>query len=179
MRYYEENFDDATAVFDANPRNAVRLLFRKPDPAGVGHPSATAFTRIQGGWFGSLDEAPEFPRDPDVVTEEDLDEYAEHLERNGFFGPNAYYMNHARNASYAESVANDGVLEMPALFVHATYDYVLPTTTTELAAPMREYCRDLTEETIQSGHWVAQEQPAALNSALARWLAARVPHLPR
>jgi len=43
-----------------------------------------------------------------------------------------------------------------------------------LAEPMRTYCRNLTEETIRAGHWVAQEKPAEVNAALVKWLATGV-----
>jgi rhodanese-related sulfurtransferase len=41
--------------------------------------------------------------------------------------------------------------------------------------PMRTYCRNLTEETIRSGHWLAQEKPVEVNAALVKWLAMTVP----
>ena len=90
MRYYEENFDDATRPMDANPRNMIRALFRKGSPEGMGKPAATAFIRKQG-WFGGLPEAPEVPIDEDVITEEELDVFAGALSRNGFFGPNSWH----------------------------------------------------------------------------------------
>jgi len=39
---------------------------------------------------------------------------------------------------------------------------------------MRTYCRNLTEETIRSGHWMAQEKPLEVNAALVKWLATAV-----
>jgi len=168
QRFYEEQFDRATRMFAANPYNTVKLLFRKGDPAGFGLPAGTAMTRINGGWFGPLDEAPDVPRDDDVVTEDDLQVYAEALARNGFFGPDAYYMNHAANAAYADRAVNGGRLEMPALFVAAQYDYVCEAITSSLAEPMRAYCARLDEAVVYSGHWMAQERPADVNRVLAR-----------
>ena len=49
---------------------------------------------------------------------------------------------------------------MPVLFLHAEYDYVCETMQSRLAEPMRTDCSDLTEVVVQSGHWMAQEQPA-------------------
>jgi hypothetical protein len=43
------------------------------------------------------------------------------------------------------------------------------------AEPMRGDCSDLTEVVVKSGHWMAQEQPVAVNAALTRWLAAKLP----
>ena len=59
---------------------------------------------------------------------------------------------------------------MPALFVHATYDYVCDTTTTGFAEPMRELCENLTERRLDCGHWMAQEKPTELNAILSEWL---------
>ena len=177
MRFYEERFDDARLAFEANSYNLVKLLFRKGDPAGFGQPAATSMTRVNGGWFGALGQAPDVPRDDDVVSENDLTEYANHLDRNGFFGPDSYYMNHARNAEYSATALDDGVLHLPVLFLAAQYDYVCDAITSDLALPMRERCRDLTEHVVYSGHWMAQERPLDVNSFLARWLATRFPQL--
>ena len=175
MKFYEENFEKATSTFAANPYNTVKLLFRKGDPNGFGQRTGTAMTRQLGGWFGPLTEAPDFPMDEDVVTETDLQIYAEALGRNGFFGPDAYYMNHSANAVYASKAANESYLDMPVLFIAAQYDYVCDAVTSKLAEPMRERCRQLDEEVVYSGHWMAQERPAEVNGALTRWLARRVP----
>ncbi len=40
---------------------------------------------------------------------------------------------------------------------------------------MRQYCRNLTEVIVPSGHWMAQEKPVEVNAAIARWLATTVP----
>ncbi|MEM7018477.1 MAG: alpha/beta hydrolase [Pseudomonadota bacterium] len=170
MRFYEENFAIATAGFEANAYNTAKLLFRKGDPAGQGQLAGTAMVRKNNGWFGGLAAAPDFSRDDDVVTEADLCIYASSLERNGFFGPDSYYMNHLANAEYAKSARNDGYLDMPALFLAAQYDYVCESITSRLAEPMRTYCRNLTEKTVYSGHWMAQEKPIDVNAALVQWL---------
>ncbi|MDG2112299.1 MAG: alpha/beta hydrolase [Actinomycetota bacterium] len=177
MRYYEENFADATSAFEVNPYNTAKLLFRKGNPAGFGQPSGTSKTRHNGGWFGDEAEAPDLPRDDDVVSEEELTEFATYLEQNGFLGPDSYYMNHERNAEYGARALHDGVLDMPVLFLGAQYDYTCDTITSELGAPMRSHCTDLTEEVVYSGHWMAQERPRDVNSALVRWLADKLPSL--
>jgi hypothetical protein len=40
---------------------------------------------------------------------------------------------------------------------------------------MRATCSDLTEVVVRSGHWMAQENPVAVNTALARFLAVKLP----
>jgi len=178
MKFYQENFARATAVFDADPYLTVKLLFRKGNPADAGKPAFTSSVRRNGGWFGPLEAAPDLPRDDDVVTEQDLRTYAAALTRNSFFGPDSYYMNHAANAAYVKSAPEP--LTMPVLFLHGRYDYVCETVQSRLAEPMRARCRDLTERIVDSGHWMTQERPHAVNAALAHWLATRVSgHWPR
>lgn len=179
MRYYEENFSRATAVMDANPANLVRLIFQKGDPGGMGQPAGTAMVRIMGGWFGEENEAPEVPRDEDIITEEELAVYAAHLARNGFFGPNSWYMNHAANAQYFEKSVNSGVIDMPALFLAAQYDYTCESVFSRLPEFMREKCTHLDEAVILSGHWMAQENPFAVNRELVKWIVGKIPDMIR
>ena len=174
MRYYEESFAESIAPMDADVYNFMKLAFRKGDPAGEGQRAFTATARRNHGFFSSS-EIPDFPRDADVVTEEDLSIYVAALERNGFFGPSSWYMNHTANAEYAKTEKNGGYLDMPVLFLNARYDYVCECTHSRLAEPMRSYCRNLTELTIRSGHWMAQEKPLEVNAALVKWLATAVP----
>jgi soluble epoxide hydrolase / lipid-phosphate phosphatase len=174
MRYYEESFAEAVAPMDANVYAFVKLLFRKGNPEGEGQQAFTATARRNHGMVGGS-TIPDLPRDNDVVTEEDLSIYVAALERNGFSGPSSWYMNHRANAEYATTAHNGGYLDMPVLFLAARYDYVCECTHSRLAEPMRIYCRHLTEETIRSGHWMAQEKPREVNAALVKWLATSVP----
>jgi pimeloyl-ACP methyl ester carboxylesterase len=173
--YYEESFDKASAALEASVPDTVKALFRKGSPAGKGQPSRTAVVRRDGGWFGGAGRAPAVPRDADVLTEADMSSYVAALERNGFFGPDSWYMNHTRNAAFARHAKNDGRISFPVLFLHGAYDYTCETIDSRLAGPMREFCADLTDVVVQSGHWMAQENPVAVNAALARFLAAKLP----
>jgi pimeloyl-ACP methyl ester carboxylesterase len=172
--FYIENFEKAHKAFEANVRNTVKALFRKGDPKAVGKPSRTAAVRKAGGWFGG-GGAPDVPRDADVLTEQDLEAYTAALTRNGFFGPDAWYMNNDRNGAYAKRAKNGGKLSMPVLFLHGAYDTTCETMTSRLAEPMRHNCPDLTEVVVKSGHWMAQEKPVEVNAALAKWLATKLP----
>ena len=171
--FYEEDFDKACKGFEADIANVVKALFRKGNPANVGKPAATSMVRKAGGWLGG-GPWPDLPRDPDVLTEADFAAYTAALTRNGFFGPDSWYMNHAANGAYARRAPNGGKLAMPVLFLHGAYDTTCETMTSRLAEPMRRDCADLTEVVVKSGHWMAQEQPVAVNAALARWLATKL-----
>ena len=173
--FYEENFDKARTAFEASIPNTVKALFRKGSAAGRGQPSRTALVRRDGGWFGGAGQAPAVPRDADVLTEADMDSYVAALTRTGFFGPDSWYMNHAANAAYAAKAPNEGRIAMPVLFLHGAFDYTCETIDSRLAEPMREFCSDLTEHIVESGHWMAQENPVAVNAALARFLAVKLP----
>jgi pimeloyl-ACP methyl ester carboxylesterase len=173
MRYYEESFAEAIAPMDADVEKFLKIAFRKGNPEGEGQRAITSNARRGHGMLGG--PLPDLPRDPDVVSEEDLGVYVSALQRNGFFGPSSWYMNHAANAAYGKTAKNDGYLDMPALFLNARYDYVCEATHSRLAEPMRNYCRNLTEVTIRSGHWMAQERPLEVNAELVKWLAMKVP----
>ena len=121
------------------------------------------------GWFGGM-PVPDVPRDNDVISEEDLEIYARHLQENTFFGPDSWYMNHDANAVYSRTRPDD-TLTMPVLFLHARYDSVCATVSGRAAEPMREKCTNLTEHVVDSGHWMAQEKPDWVNRHLAAWLA--------
>ena len=176
MRYYEESFAEAIAPMDANVFQFLKMLYRKGDPAGEGKPVPLAAARRNHSVFG-MSTIPDLPPDTDVVTEEHLSIYVSALERNGFAGPSSWYLNDGVNAEYAMTAQNDGYLDMPVLFLNARYDYVCECTHSRLAEPMRTSCRQLTEETIRSGHWMAQEKPVEVNAALVKWLATRVPEV--
>lgn len=172
--FYRENFDKARSEFEANVLNTVKILFRKGSPDVLGKPSRTAFVRRNNGWFGPAGQAPDVPRDPDVLTEEDLNQYTSALTRNGFFGPDSWYMNGERNSVFTAQARNGGRIDLPVLFLHAAYDTTCETMTSRLPEPMRKFCTDLKEEVVQSGHWMAQERPVQVNAAVAGWLATRV-----
>ncbi len=172
--FYRENFAKAHTTFEANVEATVKALFRKGDPAGKGKPSRTAFVRRDNGWFGGRDAAPDLPLDTDVLTDADMRGYVAALTRNGFFGPDSWYMNPEANAAYAETSVNDGHLDMPVLFLHGEFDYTCETVSSHLADPMRLGCANLTEVTLQTGHWMAQENPVAVNAALANWIARKL-----
>jgi pimeloyl-ACP methyl ester carboxylesterase len=175
--FYRENFEHARAGFEANVRGTVRALFRAGNPSGKGKPARSAFIRAHGGWFGPENRAPDVPRDPAVLTEEDENRYVAALERNGFFGPDSWYMNGRANAAYGEEAKANWRLTMPVLFFHGAYDYICETIDSRLAEPMRTHCDNLTEEIVLSGHWMAQEKPVHVNAALAKWLVVQFPAL--
>src|SRR5262249_48534434 len=137
-----------------------------------GKPNPTAYVRRNGGWFGGAGKAPDLPIDADGLTEADLDAYVAALDANGFFGPASRYMNPARNRQFAGQGRDRAKLRPPDAYADTG-----ETRPSRLAEPMRADCSDLTEVVVPSGHWMAQEKPAAVNAALARWIATRLPQV--
>jgi pimeloyl-ACP methyl ester carboxylesterase len=177
MAFYQANFAYAQTGFETKVANSVSAIFRRANPAAAGTPSRTALVRRNNGWFGPANTAPDIARDAELLTEADWHAYTAALTRTGFFGPGSWYMNDDANIAYAKQAKNAGRLAMPTLFLHGAYDYTCETMTSRLAEPMRADCADLTEVTVPSGHWMAQEKPVHVNAALAKWLSAKSPNL--
>ncbi|MFT5578921.1 MAG: pimeloyl-ACP methyl ester carboxylesterase [Paraglaciecola psychrophila] len=174
MYYYQENFAKATSEFDRDLARTFKILFRSGSAEGAGLPAATSYTRINGGWFGDMTETPDLPIDQQLITEQDLAIYVEGMQGRGFFGADSWYMNHSANAQYGERAVAGGVLSMPVLFIAGQYDYTCETINSSAKEPMLSLCKNLTQQVIKSGHWMAQEQPLEVNATLAKWLATEV-----
>ncbi|MGW3231361.1 alpha/beta fold hydrolase [Kitasatospora sp. NPDC001095] len=177
MHYYASEAERAVQVLDARPANSVRAFFRGGVPAVHGKPGPTSEITRNGGWFAGADAVPDLPPDTGVLDEELLADLTSSLTGTGFGASIAYYLNDEANRAYSDTSLNGGRLDMPVLFLEAFYDQVADTSVSRLAEPMRRYCTDLTEESIEAGHWAQLEQPTAVNAALARWLATKTPSL--
>ena len=133
----------------------------------------TANIRAQDGWFGPDRRAPDVPRDARVLSEMDLATLVAAFQKTGFSGANAWYMQDASNLAYAAEAPDFGRLGLPVLYLHAAWDAICNTAHSRLAEPMREDCADLSEVTIEAGHWLMLEQADAVNQAMSQWLAAK------
>ncbi|KAG6368525.1 hypothetical protein INS49_002735 [Diaporthe citri] len=162
---------------EGNVTNTIKALYRGTGPEKFGQPSFMASLRKTGGWFGPLPEAPDTPFETCLLADDKpaFDRMVAEFERNGFEGPNAYYLNHGINGEYMKTAPNGGVLEYPVLFVETKYDPVCDTALSRLAEPMRDYCKDLTEVSLECGHWAALEKPRELSAALVKWIATKLP----
>jgi soluble epoxide hydrolase/lipid-phosphate phosphatase len=175
QRYYELHPDHATKVLEAKTEDTIKVVFLKGDPLMIEKPTRTSTLIKDGGWFGGRDHAPEVPLHMTVLDDELFGKLSESMKETGFFGATAYYLNHGLNAEYAEKSLDGGFLSIPTLFIEAKYDAVSATAVSKIAEPMRQYCANLTENSIAAGHWVQLEKPLLVNAALARWLATNLP----
>lgn len=176
--FYEQDFDKVTSFDDQDPEGLLKLLYRKGDPAGYLKPAITADVVKDGGWLGGISAPPPAtatPWEATTLDEELLADLSESYKKTGFFGTNAYYMNHKSNREYnTKEAVNSGVLQFPVLFIEAKWDAVCATSSTQACEPQRAHCRNLTEVTIDSGHWPQLEKPHEINAAIARWLSEEV-----
>ncbi|MEV6098564.1 alpha/beta hydrolase [Nocardia sp. NPDC051981] len=170
MRYYERHPDRVTALFDAHPERTLKAFYRSGNPDGAGKPGLTATVSHAGGWFGGSAEVPDLPRDERILDTALFEELRGAFARHGFSAATAYYLNHADNLAYSDTAPADGQLEVPALFVGARYDPVADTAHSELARPMRQLCRNLTEVMLDAGHWVGLECAPQVNAAIHNWI---------
>lgn len=157
--------------------NTVKAFYRATGPENFGKPAFTASMRKAGGWFGPLPSAPDTPFETCLYADDKpaFDRMVSEFERNGFEGPNAYYLNHKANGEWLSDVPNGGRLEYPVLFVETKYDSVCDTALSRLSEPMREFCKDLTEVSLECGHWATLEKPRELSAALVKWVATKLP----
>lgn len=175
--YHAESASRSEATLDADPENTIKCLYTKGDPASYGQPALTSEMRSNGGWWGEADTAPKMPLELTLLKDEPkmLEKLRDTLKNNGSFGPNAYYLNHEANKAYSEKSANNGILNMPVLFIAAKFDGICNSSVSRFSEPMQQSCTDLTECTIDAGHWVALEKPQETSAAIVKWLVTKLP----
>ena len=177
--FYEQAFEKASGWMEKDIAGLLKALMQNGDPAQLGKPAtATCNTVKDGGWFGGIEKPPspgDIPNGNSCIDPEILEELVAAMQKTGFSPGNSWYMNHKANREYnLKNSKRDGRLEMPVIFIHAKYDPVCDAITTRAAEPMRKLCSNLTETTIEAGHWVLSEKPQETNSALARWVVEEV-----
>jgi soluble epoxide hydrolase / lipid-phosphate phosphatase len=177
MKFYEEDPEKADLVFNTYTAKAVKAIFSPTDPATFRTISPTALVMRDGGWFGGNPEnLPDIPLEKTLLDEAHFNKLVKSLEKTGFFPGSSYYRNHKLNKAYDDSKKNDGVLEMPVLYVDAKYDRICAATTSPKHMDgMRRCCKNLTVSVIESGHWVHMVAPAEVNAKIAQWLVTSLP----
>jgi soluble epoxide hydrolase/lipid-phosphate phosphatase len=178
MRYYELHPEESVKHFEEGIEVKTKLLYTRHKPENYGKPGPTSMTLKNGGWFQANGQPMQLPDIPLAYTVLDESLYANLLKSHkthGFFPPVAWYLNHGVNTEYAKSEKNGGVLEFPVLYIDAKHDAICsPSTTPKFKEIMPEFARDLTYETIESGHWVQLEKPKEVIDALEKWLGAKI-----
>jgi pimeloyl-ACP methyl ester carboxylesterase len=135
--------------------------------SGGGAPVADPAVLVRDG-RGMVARLPEPDRLPNWLSEADLSRYARAFSVTGFRGPLNWYRSIDRNWELTELLA-EAKITVPALFVTGEHDVV------RMMSPdsvMDGWVTDLRRTVIVegAGHWVQQERPDAVNSALVAFL---------
>jgi pimeloyl-ACP methyl ester carboxylesterase len=111
-------------------------------------------------------------RMPAWFTEQDLDVYADALERGGFAGPLSYYRNLQQNWLSLESQARKP-LTVPSMFLGGEYD-VGTWWGMEAIERAAEFMPNWLGSRVLkgAGHWIQQERPEETNAAIRTFLQA-------
>jgi len=107
-------------------------------------------------------------RRPPWLSEQELEVYVKNFERTGFTGGLNWYRNIDRNWELTADLAERRVGQ-PALFITGELD---PVRRFMPAEAMRGWVSDLRGEVVVpgAGHWVQQQDPEAVNTALIEFL---------
>lgn len=156
----------ADAELGADPARTMRRMMGSLSPAD----RDSALLMTAPGPMGFIDRLAEPAARPDWISADELDHYIAEFTRTGFTGGLNWYRNLDRNW---EIMANppSATIDVPALFIAGTADPVLAFTRRDRAnelvsGPYREVLID------GAGHWLQQERPDEVNTALLEFLAA-------
>lgn len=108
---------------------------------------------------------------PDWISEEDIAAYAQQYRRNGFTGPLNWYRNIDRNWELTAPWAT-AKITVPALFITGEQDVVRGFGAPDFIDRLPEQLPDLrgVVDLPDCGHWIQQEKPTEVNTALVKFL---------
>ncbi len=169
--FYIVNFqksDEADRRFAEDPRRFINVMMRRRQfsraPAKSGPAKRPPLSLIR-----ALDQ--EEPAGEALLSDKELDVYADAFAAGGFTGPINWYRNWARNWKSTKGV--DQTVRVPALFVGAENDIIISRKQIEA---MKPFVLDLEMQMIENcGHWTQQDKPDELNRIILDWLARRYP----
>jgi pimeloyl-ACP methyl ester carboxylesterase len=155
----------ADAELNGDPARTMRRMMGGLQLTGD---QSAALRMVAAGPEGFIDRLPEPGARPDWISQDELDHYISEFTRTGFTGGLNWYRNMDRN--WETTPALDGaMITVPCLFIGGTADPVLAFTRRDragqvISGPYREVMID------GAGHWLQQERPDEVNSALLEFL---------
>lgn len=155
----------ADAELNGDPARTIRRMLGGLRTSGD---PLSAARMVAPGDEGFIDRLPEPDRLPDWLSQDELDHYISEFSRTGFTGGLNWYRNFDRNWETTPELA-DAKITVPSLFIGGTADPVLTFTRPDRAAelitgPYQQVMLD------GAGHWLQQERPDEVNSALLDFL---------
>lgn len=142
----------ADAVFDANPAQFLRNLYRKNEPPQEPQPGMAMIELARA----------EAPLGEPVMSDEELAVLVSAFETSGFTGGVNWYRNLDRNWHLLADV--DPIIQQPALMIYGDRDMV------QKSDRLAEFVPNVEVVELDSGHWIQQEVPTELNHAILTWL---------
>jgi pimeloyl-ACP methyl ester carboxylesterase len=156
----------ADADLGADPAKTMRRFL-----AGVnsgGDPASAAISMSAADGRGFVERLPEPTGLPGWLKQEELDHYTAEFERTGYTGGLNWYRNLDRNWELTADLAGRKV-EIPSLFIGGSADPVLFMAPPSVSAGwLTDHRGDILID--GAGHWVQQESPDEVNSALLEFL---------
>ncbi len=155
----------ADAELNGDPARVMRRMMGSLQLTGD---QDAALRMVAPGPEGFIDRLPEPESLPDWIGEDEIEYYITEFTRTGFTGGLNWYRNMDRNWETTPEL--DGAkITVPCLFIGGTADPVLAFTRSDRAAevvsgPYHELMID------GAGHWLQQERPEEVNSALLEFL---------
>ncbi|KAI2643563.1 putative epoxide hydrolase [Xylaria nigripes] len=173
MKKYEEDFEECVAWFEIDMAGFCKFSMQLAPVPTTRFTDMTSTSRKRG-WLGGMAKPPPVEETgPPPIAPDVFASFSSDMQRTRMWAACAYYMHHKRNAEYNGS--KPGTLTQPVMFIHAAHDLVCDTKTSRLPEPMREACSNLTEVTIESGHFPHYQKPDEVNAALCRFILQELP----
>ncbi len=142
----------ADAVFDENPAQFLRNLYRKNEPRKEPQPGMAMIELARA----------QTPLGEPLMSDSDLAVYVSAFKKSGFTGGINWYRNLDRDWHLLADV--DPIVHQPALMIYGDRDAVAP------GENLAQFVPNVEEIHLDSGHWIHQEKPAETNRAITQWL---------
>jgi pimeloyl-ACP methyl ester carboxylesterase len=102
-----------------------------------------------------------------LMSDAELDVFVESFTHSGFTGGINWYRNFDRNWHHLENV--EQLVKQPSLMIYGNYDMV------PKSAKLSEFVPDVEVASLECGHWIQQEEPAATTALMCDWLSRHYP----
>ncbi|KAI9713633.1 MAG: hypothetical protein M1812_006605 [Candelaria pacifica] len=101
-----------------------------------------------------------------LLSDRELDYYADEYARHGIHGTLNWYRNRKQNFDDEYQRFDSGQINIPVLFIQATQDSALPPA---LSANMDQFIPNLTRKEVDADHWALWQTPLEVNDILKAW----------
>ena len=163
--FYIVNFqdsDEADRLFASDPARFINHLMRKNQLTRAQYeqlpPEHQVISLVR-----TMQQAR--PSGDPVLTQDELDYYADAFAASGFTGPINWYRNWTHNWEQLEGFEQH--IQTPTLFIGAHNDVVI---CLEHIKGMEPLVSDLKMHMLDCGHWTQQERPDDVNRLIVDWL---------